>query len=319
MKITNEIFLKEFEEFFTPELLQEYFSYISHYDRLAYLISKELITPEDTLIVWNADDILSYVLIFPNLDRKFFDGNVMLVSHIDDVYEDDLYIFDMYSDYEIQENYKENNRSRNVSIEIFKNNYLIHGDYKNRLGLGADDGLGVLSSLFLYNLFKKYDYEKTPIVLICNEEEKGGIGAIRFAEDILNSNILEYVSKKDIDKITYMIELDRRGCKNCVFYNNEPEEFRNYIKSFGFEEEVGTFTDITVLGNEFKKCAVNLSIGYFNNHSRTKEYAYIGCTKLTLHKVINMIHDNNEKRKIWENPNGIEGYFTTRKNKSEIM
>ncbi|MEM4958535.1 MAG: hypothetical protein QXX12_01525 [Nanopusillaceae archaeon] len=317
MKITNEIFLKEFEEFFTPELLQEYFSYISYYDRLKYLISRNLIIPEDTLIVWNADNILSYVLMFPNLDRKFFNGNLMLISHIDDVYEDDLYIFDLYSDYEIQESYK-NNRVRNVLVEEFENSYIVYGDYKNRLGLGADDGLGVLSSLFLYNLFKKYDYEKTPIVLICNEEESGGIGAIRFAEDIINNNIMEYVSKEDVDKITYMIELDRKGCKNCVFYNNEPEEFRNYIKSFGFEEEVGTFTDITVLGNEFKKCAVNLSIGYFNNHSRTKEYAYIGCTKLTLYKVINMIYDNYERKRVWINPNGIEGLFVNRGNDSKI-
>lgn len=312
MKITNEIFLDEFENFFTPELLQEYFSYISHYDRLNYLISRGLIIPEDTLIVWNAYDVLSYVLMFPNLDRKFFDGNVMLVSHIDDVYEDDLYIFDIYSDYEAKQECKKNIK-RNVSVEVFRNNYIIHGDYTNKLGLGADDGLGVLSSLFLYNLFRKYDYERTPIVLICNDEEKGGIGAIRFAEDILNNNILEYVGKKDIDKITYMIELDRKGCKNCVFYNNEPEEFRNYIKSFGFDEEVGTFTDITVLGNEFKKCAVNLSIGYFNNHSRTKEYAYTGCTKLTLYKVINMIYDNHEKKKVWENPNGIENLYVERK------
>lgn len=305
MKITDEIFLKEFEEFFTPELLQEYFSYIYHYDRLTYLIDKDFIPPEDTLIVWNSDDVLSYVLMFPDLDRKFFDGNIMLVSHIDDVYENDLYIFDIYSDYKTQEN----NKNRNVSIEVFRNNYIIHGDYKNRLGLGADDGLGVLSSLFLYNLFKKHDYYRTPIVLICNEEEKGGIGAIKFAEDILNNNILEYVSKKDIDKITYMIELDRKRCKNCVFYNNEPEEFRNYIKSFGFDEDVGSFTDITVLGNEFKKCAVNLSVGYFNNHSRIREYAYTGCTKLTLYKVINMIYDNYEKKRIWENPNGIENLY----------
>lgn len=287
MTVSNkDVFSQEFDEFFNFNLLKEYFSLTHHEDRLKYLLNKNLINLEDAIIGRDDNKELSYILMFPNLDKKFFDSNIMLVSHIDDVYEDDAKMM--------------GKTRRNIHIEEGEKGFVLLADYENELGLGADDGLGVLSSLFLYHLFKKYDYEKTPVVLICNYEERHGIGAEEFCRDVMYGRLYE-VSRDDIDKITYMIELDRRDCKDCVFYNDEPEEFVRYIESFGFERNRGAFSDIEVLGEYFNKCSVNLSIGYFNNHNPVKERADLGCTKETLYKVINMIYHNHEQKKIWYN------------------
>lgn len=286
MKVSTNVFLEEFNKFFNFSLLQEYFSFTHHEDRLKYLLNNNLINPKDAIIGRDNNGELAYILMFPNLDRNFFDGNIMLVSHIDDVYERDAKIM--------------GKTRRNIHIKEGENGFILYADHENGLGLGADDGLGVLSSLFLYHLFNKYDYEKTPVVLICNYEELHGIGVEQFCRDVMAGKLYE-VSKDDMDKITYMIELDRRGCKDCVFYNSEPIEFVKYIESFGFERNRGSFSDIAVLGEYFNKCSVNLSIGYFNAHRGESEYADLACTKETLYKVIDMIYHNHEQKKIWHN------------------
>ncbi|MEM4134686.1 MAG: hypothetical protein QXV73_05760 [Candidatus Micrarchaeia archaeon] len=294
LKINADLFTTEFEKFFNFNLLKEYFSFTQHQDRLNYLINSNLISSQHTVIGYDSNNELAYVLMFPNLDRNFFNHNIMLVSHIDDVYE---------------KNAKRMRKTkRNISIEQGQDGFILFSDYENGLGLGADDGLGVLSSIFIYHLFVKYDYEKTPIILICNYEESGGKGARRFCHDVMNGKLSEIITKNDVNKLTYMIELDRMGCKDCVFYNYEPHEFKEYIESFGFKEALGSFSDISVLGDYFNQCSVNLSIGYFNNHNSIKEFAYLACTKETLYKVINMIYDNNERKKIWVNYNNKKDF-----------
>ncbi len=177
MKVSTNVFLEEFNKFFNFNLLQEYFSFTHHEGRLKYLLNNNFINPENTIIGRDDNGELAYILMFPNLDRNFFDGNVMLVSHIDDVYEDYAKIM--------------GKTRRNIHIKEGENGFILYADHENGLGLGADDGLGVLSSLFLYHLFNKYDYEKTPVVLICNYEELHGIGVEHFCRDVMDGKLYE--------------------------------------------------------------------------------------------------------------------------------
>lgn len=134
-------------------------------------------------------------------------------------------------------------------------------------GLGADDRAGVYAILKLLGLGLR------PHIIFCCEEETGGKGA-------------EEVSKvRDrLGEVKYIIELDRRGKDDCVFYNCENEDFIDYIENFGFKEADGTFSDISLICPAWGIAGVNLSIGYRNEHSYT-EYLCINEMEDTIRKV----------------------------------
>lgn len=117
-------------------------------------------------------------------------------------------------------------------------------------GLGADDRAGIFA------IIKIIQSGLRPSIILTVDEEKGGLGASALAEE-----------ECPIENLKYLIELDRRGTKDCVFYNCCNEEFINYIQSFGFIKAYGSFSDISFLCPEWKKCGTNLSVGYENEHS----------------------------------------------------
>jgi len=157
-------------------------------------------------------------------------------------------------------------------------------------GLGADDRAGVWAAL---EMFHSLPPELQPYVLLTDKEEVGCIGAREAAElfgDILRS-----------PGITYFIEMDRKNSADAVFYNNEPSEFRQYVKSFGFEEAPGSVSDISYLGPAAGKCAVNLSTGYYNAH-RLNEFLRVVELEATVAKVRLMLAENTRNPVIWKNP-----------------
>lgn len=115
-------------------------------------------------------------------------------------------------------------------------------------GIGGDDRAGVYMVLQLLKSHRCH-------VLFCEDEEHGGIGAHLFAE----SNI-----RPDVN---YIIEFDRRGSNDAVFYSCINEEFTQFICNFGFEESLGSFSDISVIAPVLGVAAVNLSAGYYNEHT----------------------------------------------------
>lgn len=141
-------------------------------------------------------------------------------------------------------------------------------------GLGADDRLGVF--LILEIIKKGY----RPTIIFTTKEENGGIGA----------SILVSKYEKPIADMKYLIQLDRRGKDDCVFYNCINEEFIEYVESFGFKEEAGLFSDISVICPQWHIAGVNLSIGYHNEHSYI-ETAHLKEAYATLEKVVKMIED----------------------------
>ena len=114
-------------------------------------------------------------------------------------------------------------------------------------GIGGDDRAGVYMIL---QILKQVNCH----VLFCEDEESGGHGAKAFTKSGI---------KMDVN---YIVELDRKGDNDAVYYGCDNWEFREFIHDFGFQEAVGSFSDISILAPHLKTAAVNLSTGYYNAH-----------------------------------------------------
>ena len=138
-------------------------------------------------------------------------------------------------------------------------------------GLGADDRAGIFA------IIKILQSGLRPSVILTTDEETGAIGASALAE-------------KDcpIPNLKYMIQLDRRGNNDCVFYDCYNPNFIDYVEEFGFIEHWGSFSDISVLMPAWKICGVNLSVGYEDEHT-TSEVLHIKPLFDTIAKVRKML------------------------------
>ena len=121
-------------------------------------------------------------------------------------------------------------------------------------GIGGDDRCGVYMIL---EIIKKYNCS----VLFCEDEEIGAIGAEKFVKSDVAQGL----------KFNYIIEFDRRGKNDAVFYNCDNEEFEAFITKEFFKTAWGTFSDISEIAPALGVAAVNLSCGYYEAHT-TKEY-----------------------------------------------
>lgn len=116
-------------------------------------------------------------------------------------------------------------------------------------GIGGDDRAGIYMIL---QLLKTHHCH----VLFCEDEECGGIGAKCFA------------SSGIIPDVNYIVELDRRGSQDAVFYDCDNPEFTEFVCSFGFVQDEGSFSDISIIAPALGRAAVNISSGYYNEHTR---------------------------------------------------
>ena len=121
-------------------------------------------------------------------------------------------------------------------------------------GIGGDDRCGV------YMISKLLDCGYKPYVLFCEDEEIGSVGANKFTKKTWYVDLLE--------PVLYLIELDRRNATDAVFYDCGNEEFKKYILDVtGYKEAEGSFSDICVLSGACQKASVNLSCGYYKEHT----------------------------------------------------
>lgn len=150
-------------------------------------------------------------------------------------------------------------------------------------GLGADDRAGIFS---IFNIVKTTEYR--PHIIITTGEESGCIGAAK---------LLGHYPKFPFP-LNFLIQLDRRGEKDSVYYDCGNDIFEQYINQFGFVTEWGSFTDISVLAPVWKVAAVNFSVGYFDEHS-IAERLYVDYLFNTIDKVKNILDNvQNNKRMI---------------------
>jgi len=118
-------------------------------------------------------------------------------------------------------------------------------------GLGADDRAGIFAILKI--LQKGY----RPAICFTTDEERGSLGAMKLIKDFKTSPFY----------LKYIIELDRRGMNDCVFYSCDNDLFTEYVESFEFVTNWGTFSDISTICPEWGIAGVNLSVGYLDEHS----------------------------------------------------
>lgn len=119
-------------------------------------------------------------------------------------------------------------------------------------GLGADDRAGI------FGIIKILQSGRRPSVILTTDEEKGGLGAYALCKQV----------PQPFTELKYLIELDRRGSNDCVFYECDNKDFETYVNSFGFKSAWGTFSDISTICEKWKIAGVNLSIGYFDEHNK---------------------------------------------------
>lgn len=151
-------------------------------------------------------------------------------------------------------------------------------------GIGGDDRCGV------YALVNAYEQSaiKPNLLFTCNEEV-GGIGAKYFA-------YLHSLGKlpKSLDKLKFIVEVDRKGRSDAVYYDCTNKDFETYITSKGYKTAKGTFTDISIIAPKLGIAAVNLSSGYYNAHQLC-EYINRKELDVTLAKILTMITDAAQK------------------------
>lgn len=156
-------------------------------------------------------------------------------------------------------------------------------------GIGGDDRCGIWA---IMNLIKEYN----TYVLFVEDEEVGGVGSDKFTKSDEINNV----------DIKYMIEIDRRGNNDAVFYSCDNKEFTKWIEdNTKFEKAYGSFTDISTLMPTMGIAGVNFSSGYYNAHTKD-EYV----VEEELNEIIDRIGDllSLEIPKTFEYVKRVGGY-----------
>lgn len=194
----------------------------------------------------------------------------MIMSHKDCLsFEDSwLWIKDINLPYlvahidNVYEDYDENWHKRQIDID---------GDIiSSPQGIAGDDRCGIYALITLY--------DKLPVNCIFTDyEENHGIGATK---------LVQYAADK-LQYAPYFIEIDRRGCNECVFYNNEDQRNPDFVSKITrlFDNNTGTFSDIQILGSALDIASVNLSAGYYYAHEGPDEYIKYEDLMNTINKI----------------------------------
>jgi hypothetical protein len=120
---------------------------------------------------------------------------------------------------------------------------------KTGAGIGADDRAGVYA---VFDVLQQYPCS----YLFADKEECGQLGAQDFVED--------YIDKTEWNAI---IEFDRRGSRDAVFYDSDNPDFKDVVCDGFYREAYGSASDISVIAPAFDTAAVNLSCGYYDEHT----------------------------------------------------
>lgn len=149
-------------------------------------------------------------------------------------------------------------------------------------GIGGDDRCGVFSLMEIYK-----ESPQKPWLLFTCDEETGGNGALAFCSAYAKGFL-----SPALTQIKMIIELDRKGQDDAVFYDCDNKEFEDYITSKGFQTNFGSFSDISYIAPDLGVAAVNLSCGYYNAHT-LHEYINIEHMNSTITKVLDIISEVN--------------------------
>ena len=141
--------------------------------------------------------------------------------------------------------------------------------------LGADDRAGIYAAIEIIERGYR------PHIIFTTDEEIGCVGAFTLVQNHPNL---------PFEECKVLIQLDRQGKSDCVFYDCNNKEFKRFVKYYGFKEQSGSFSDISILAPNWGVAAVNLSVGYYLEHTNAE---YLRCNELekTIEKVTMMLED----------------------------
>ena len=147
-------------------------------------------------------------------------------------------------------------------------------------GIGGDDRCGV------YALVKAHEAASVkPWLLFTCDEEIGSIGADMFVSEYIKGKM-----PQGLHTLKLLIEIDRKGSKDAVYYECDNPELEAYITSKGFVTACDSFSDISVIAPELGVAAVNLSSGYYNAHT-LHEYINRKQINAVIQSVVEIIAD----------------------------
>lgn len=134
--------------------------------------------------------------------------------------------------------------------------------------LGGDDRCGVYIALELLASGLPYAFG------FFLDEEIGGVGSKKYIP-IMNDNI------------TALVGLDRKGSNDVALYGYDNNELTEIFEKQGYKKAFGTFTDASNIAEGCDLACVNLSIGYYNEHTPTEQihFSETGNTLNILRKV----------------------------------
>lgn len=148
-------------------------------------------------------------------------------------------------------------------------------------GIGGDDRCGCYALVKIHELSGK-----KPWLLFTCEEEVGGIGAQVFSDYYAQGRL-----PAELDLLKCLVEVDRHGSDDAVFYDCYNPDFEAYITGKGFKTAFGSFSDISVIAPALDIAAVNLSCGYYAAHTRD-EYIVRAEVEDTIKKIIEIVADS---------------------------
>ena len=145
----------------------------------------------------------------------------------------------------------------------------IEGIWMSPEGICGDDRCGVFAVL---QLARDYNCH----ILFTEDEEIGCVGAGKFVKSGI---------KPDLN---YIIQIDRRGSDDAVYYNCDNGDFEKFITQFGFKTAIGSCSDISKVAPHLGAAAVNLSSGYYSEHTM-HEYIKLSDLWKTVARVRNIL------------------------------
>ena len=148
-------------------------------------------------------------------------------------------------------------------------------------GIGGDDRCGCFALVKAYNAAQV----KPWLLFTCNEEI-GGLGAQAFADCFAQGKL-----PVELATLKCIVEIDRRGANDAVYYDCYNPAFEEYITGKGFVTTFGSFSDISIIAPALDVAAVNLSSGYYNAH-RLNEYIVRSELEHTIKHVVEIVADS---------------------------
>ena len=157
----------------------------------------------------------------------------------------------------------------------------VEGIISSANGIGGDDRCGIYMVL---QIVKKVNCS----VLFCEDEEIGAVGAEKFINTSLAQDL--------VGKFNYIMEFDRKGDKDAVFYECDNPDFEKFITKEYYKSAYGSFSDISTLAPFLEVAAVNLSCGYYQAHTKN-EYVVWDEMQTSIGKAIKILNRTTDEDK----------------------